>query len=242
MYDVDKSEFGAFVAQLRKDAGLTQKELADKLYVSNKAVSKWETGVSLPDTALLIPLSEILNVSVTELLMAKRISHDEPMETRQVESVVQAAIGFKAPKAWQEKSRFKYLYFISLLAGCSAWFAGLDTGSIAITYTILGAVFGAYFCFFASMRLPDFYDSNRIGIVQDGIFRMNMPGISFNNSNWPHIVKACRLWSCLVVLLYPWLAWLFEVLGYVGAGNFIMFLSFLCSLFGTIYGVGKKYE
>ena len=47
MHDIDKVKFGAFVAQLRKEQGLTQKDLAEKLYISNKAVSKWETGVSL---------------------------------------------------------------------------------------------------------------------------------------------------------------------------------------------------
>ena len=46
MYELNKERFGAFVAQLRKEKGLTQKELAGRLFVSNKAVSKWETGVS----------------------------------------------------------------------------------------------------------------------------------------------------------------------------------------------------
>lgn len=46
MYELDKEKFGAFVAQLRKEKGYTQKELAERLYISNKAVSKWETGVS----------------------------------------------------------------------------------------------------------------------------------------------------------------------------------------------------
>ncbi len=46
MYELDKERFGAFVARLRKEKGYTQKELAERLYISNKAVSKWETGVS----------------------------------------------------------------------------------------------------------------------------------------------------------------------------------------------------
>lgn len=46
MYEVDKQKFGPFVSQLRKEKGLTQKDLADRLYISNKAISKWETGVS----------------------------------------------------------------------------------------------------------------------------------------------------------------------------------------------------
>ena len=46
MYELNKSKFGAFVAQLRKEKGYTQKELAERLLISDKAVSKWETGVS----------------------------------------------------------------------------------------------------------------------------------------------------------------------------------------------------
>ena len=47
MYTIDKQEFGAFVARLRKERGFTQKELAQRLFISDKAVSKWETGGSL---------------------------------------------------------------------------------------------------------------------------------------------------------------------------------------------------
>ena len=47
MYAIDKKQFGAFVSELRKQKGYTQKELAGRLFVSDKAVSKWETGVSL---------------------------------------------------------------------------------------------------------------------------------------------------------------------------------------------------
>lgn len=46
MFEIDKSAFGAFVSTLRRERGMTQRELAGKLYISDKAVSKWETGVS----------------------------------------------------------------------------------------------------------------------------------------------------------------------------------------------------
>ena len=47
MNDIDKERFGGFLAQLRREQGLTQKELAERLFVSDKAVSKWERGISL---------------------------------------------------------------------------------------------------------------------------------------------------------------------------------------------------
>lgn len=65
---------GRFISELRKEKGLTQAELAEKLKVTDKAVSKWETGRSAPDVSLLIPLSENLGVTVTEILKGERIS------------------------------------------------------------------------------------------------------------------------------------------------------------------------
>lgn len=62
MYELNKIAFGSFLAQLRREKGMTQKELAACLYVSDKAVSKWERGLSVPDISLLVPLAEQLNV------------------------------------------------------------------------------------------------------------------------------------------------------------------------------------
>lgn len=64
--------FGEFLYRLRKEKGMTQAELADALGVTNKAVSKWETGEAMPETALLKPLARIFGVTVDELLDGKR--------------------------------------------------------------------------------------------------------------------------------------------------------------------------
>lgn len=65
---MDKLEFGKRLIQLRKVKGFTQQELADKLNVTNKAISRWETGEGFPDIILLKPLSNALSVSCDELL------------------------------------------------------------------------------------------------------------------------------------------------------------------------------
>ncbi len=64
--------FGEFLYRLRKERGMTQAELADRLGVTNKAVSKWETGEAMPETALLVPLAGIFGVTVDELLRGER--------------------------------------------------------------------------------------------------------------------------------------------------------------------------
>lgn len=66
------NDFGEFLFKLRKEKGMTQAELAQALGVTNKAVSKWETGEAMPETALLLPISRIFGVSVDELLDGKR--------------------------------------------------------------------------------------------------------------------------------------------------------------------------
>ncbi len=77
---VDTFVTGRFISQLRKEKGLTQAELAEKLNVTDKAVSKWETGRSAPDVSMLIPLSENLGVTVTEILKGEKISTESLSE------------------------------------------------------------------------------------------------------------------------------------------------------------------
>ncbi|MBQ7295591.1 MAG: helix-turn-helix transcriptional regulator [Clostridia bacterium] len=67
---------GAFICQRRKELSLNQKQLADKLGVTDKAVSKWETGRSAPDISLLVPLSEVLGVSVVEILQGEKVEEE----------------------------------------------------------------------------------------------------------------------------------------------------------------------
>lgn len=81
-------QFGAFIAQLRKEHQMTQLELADRLHVTDKAVSKWETGKGFPDLKLLEPLAQALDVSLVELLQGAR----SPSPTLTKEEAGQAAV------------------------------------------------------------------------------------------------------------------------------------------------------
>lgn len=74
---MEQEKIGKFIATLRKEKGLTQQELAEKLGITKNAVSKWERGLGLMDMSLLKPLSEILDVSVTEILNGKRFLKEE---------------------------------------------------------------------------------------------------------------------------------------------------------------------
>lgn len=74
---MNNEKTGALIARIRKEKELTQKQLADKIGVSNATISKWETGKGFPDISLLEPLSEALNVSVSEILLGERRENTE---------------------------------------------------------------------------------------------------------------------------------------------------------------------
>jgi transcriptional regulator with XRE-family HTH domain len=69
---MNSTKIGYFIAECRKEKQITQQELADMLNITNKAVSKWETGNGLPDITILTKLASILGVSVDEILKAEK--------------------------------------------------------------------------------------------------------------------------------------------------------------------------
>ena len=254
MHEIDQERFGAFVAQLRKEKGVTQKELAEKLFVSDKAVSKWERGLSIPDVALLLPLSAQLGVTVTELLSGQRIPEPEHLNVRQVEELMTGAIRLSAR---EERVRGEGLRKTGILyAACAVlalleiavlrWlgFSFAEMSSDVLLVEGLCLVFGAWFCFFVKETLPAYYDENKISFYTDGIFRMNLAGIRFNNSNWPHILRAGRTWLLGTAVAYPILYGVMQTL-LPDAGIAVKLATTLVPVLGMFIPmmiVGKRYE
>lgn len=81
---MDNQTIGKFIKELRKDKNLTQKDLADKLNITDRAVSKWERGLSCPDISLLDDLSKILDVSVLEILKGRKLNKDELINNKEL--------------------------------------------------------------------------------------------------------------------------------------------------------------
>lgn len=73
---MNQAEIGKFIAKCRKDKKLTQAQLADKLNITDRAVSKWETGKSMPDSSIMLELCQILGISVNELLSAETVDQE----------------------------------------------------------------------------------------------------------------------------------------------------------------------
>lgn len=77
---MDSKIIGNFIKEQRNLKQLTQKQLAEMLGVTDKAISRWETGKGIPDVSLLIPLSEVLEVSVNEILLGEKIEEENKIE------------------------------------------------------------------------------------------------------------------------------------------------------------------
>ncbi|MBQ6215802.1 MAG: helix-turn-helix transcriptional regulator [Erysipelotrichaceae bacterium] len=80
---MDQIKIGKFIASCRKEQGMTQAVLAEKLGISDRAVSKWETGKSLPDSGIMPELCELMKINVNELLSGEKImaeSYDKRAE------------------------------------------------------------------------------------------------------------------------------------------------------------------
>lgn len=73
---MEQEKIGEFIAAQRKEKGMTQKQLGDALKISDKTVSKWECGKGLPDISIIMPLCELLNISVNELLSGEHLTED----------------------------------------------------------------------------------------------------------------------------------------------------------------------
>ena len=240
MYELDKAAFGHFLAQLRREKGMTQKELAATLYVSDKAVSKWERGLSVPDISLLVPLAEQLNVTVAELLQGRRVEEERRFTREETEDLIRKALTFSAEPPERRQARTKkYLpvYVICCVLGVAealaVWAAGLADIEGALALLIIGVVFGvvygAYAMFWMAETLPRYYDENRICNFAQGAF---------------HIQRAFRVWSMVSMVLVPpctagavlleratgWQVW--------GA----VLVVYIASLFGAIVIPAKRFE
>lgn len=73
---MNQENIGKFIAEMRKECNMTQKQLAEKLGISDKTVSKWECGNGMPDLEIIIPLCQNLNITLNELLTGERLSHN----------------------------------------------------------------------------------------------------------------------------------------------------------------------
>ena len=119
---MDTKKIGAFLKQCRKEKNLTQEQLAEKFEVSARTVSRWETGINMPDLSILVQLAEYYDVEIRELLDGER---SQTMNKEMKETLDKVAVGISTVLIIDEREcfcfffphRFSHMDFIALNPG-----------------------------------------------------------------------------------------------------------------------------
>ena len=148
MKNMDTEKFGKFIAACRMDNHMTQKELAQKLQVTDKAVSRWERGKGFPDISFLVPLSEALNISVPELMKSERDdTKREVFSAGEIRNVLTSASQME--KQNKREARLLSALISPVTVIVALWVVLLEKGSLlvglwlglAVALAIAGIVF-----------------------------------------------------------------------------------------------------
>lgn len=151
---MDKHATGRFIAELRKQKGYTQKELAEKLMVTDKAISRWETGKGLPDTSLLKPLGDVLGVSVSELLSGRLIEEAEMKD--QTDKIILDSLSYA------KRMLVSTIITILLIIGIALLISPLFLASQSYIWLLgLAIIVIAFFCIYIRKRGDSMKASNK---------------------------------------------------------------------------------
>ncbi|MGY4105292.1 helix-turn-helix domain-containing protein [Ignavigranum ruoffiae] len=202
MEQIDPKKVGTLIRQCRLDKQLTQKQLADKFFLSDSTVSKWERGLGLPDVELLLPLADELELTVSQLLLGSK-DHVDQYEVQTVDQLLGQTIELKVNQQARAQERLarrrQYQGYLVLALGI--WLLEnlyLYLKQVPLWQedywipSVLLLIFAIGFFFIIHESLPTYYDEHAISFYTDGILRMNLRGISFNNQNWPYILLRSR--------------------------------------------------
>lgn len=205
----DIGKIGVFIQQLRKEKSMTQKELAAKLDVTDKAVSKWERGLGCPDISLIMPLAKILGVSTSELLSGEK--NAEPLHEA-AESAIEETILYSDKSTKRKTENIKKFTLIGLtisflITVCVCVICDFCiTGELGWSLIVIGSLVFAWL-----LLLPFFTAKGScirkallvLTLIQ--ILYMGILGWCLNNS------MVFKLGSCISILCLVWLWCIYAV-------------------------------
>ncbi len=115
---MNQIKIGRFIAECRKKANLTQLQLSEKLGITDKAISKWERGVAMPDTSIMLELCDILGISVNELLNGEKIDMEKNnQKNEQILLEMAKELEKKNKTIWSSMWAIMIVSITALLAG-----------------------------------------------------------------------------------------------------------------------------
>ena len=164
---MDMSKMGVFLQELRKEQGLTQEQLGEKLHISGKTISRWETGTYMPPVEMLLALSELYGVSMNELVAGERLTPEElPVKAEEnLTAVMKDNDAFQLEERrnyWREKWLTDHRWTIALLVGVFT--------AASLLYLSLDMVKPVAFMALISMGLAVFLRNRRDGYVEHHLY------------------------------------------------------------------------
>lgn len=176
---MDCEKIGNFIMQNRKAKKLTQKQLADKLCVTDRAISRWERGVGTPDISLLITLGEILEVSVNEILLGEKI---ENITMEQSDKILVDSISLYKKNDIKKTVKIFFLIMImitSLLLAITFFNISMIISNLSIYYIflILGGLFVSLLVF--TKLSKDYLLKKKIVIIACVVYSISLFFYSF---------------------------------------------------------------
>lgn len=147
---MDMKKIGLFLAELRKEKGLTQEQLGEQLGVTNKTISRWENGNYMPPVEMLQELSDLYKISINELVSGERLAEERYRETAEqnIRSALKTSsftideqIAFYKHK-WQKDHRSSTVFFCVLLVGLLIW----GYNHVSQTANIIAPLLTTAFC------------------------------------------------------------------------------------------------
>lgn len=128
---MDQVKIGSFIAARRKDSGWTQSQLGEKLGITDKAVSKWETGKSMPDISLFSPLCDLLKITLNELLLGETIS-DETLKEKSNQVLFEVITSWLGNDHWQLPARTPCPNTVLKLQNVKKVYASENNSTVAV--------------------------------------------------------------------------------------------------------------
>ena len=146
---MDQLKIGKFIAECRKKASLTQLQLAEKLGITDKAVSKWERGIAMPDSSIMLELCDILCISVNELLSGEKINMENNNQKNE-----QLLLDMAKELEKKNKTIWSSMWAI-MIASMTALFAGLFIAAFLIPEGVWQLITILVIC--VAFLIPCFY-------------------------------------------------------------------------------------
>ena len=147
---MNQIKIGKFIAECRKKANLTQVQMADKLGITDKAVSKWERGITMPDTSIMLQLCDILCISVNELLSGEKIDmENNSQKNKQLLLDMAKELENKNKTVWSSMWMILIVSTIALLGGIAVSIFLVPKGIWTLVIILVSCILFLVPCYYA---------------------------------------------------------------------------------------------